>query len=59
MEGPDHFQDWLQCIRTGKKTNAPIEAGYAHAVAVIMAMTAFDTGKRQVYDEEKREIREG
>ena len=59
VEGPDHFLDWLQCIRSGEKTNAPIEAGYAHAVAVIMAMTAFDTGKRQVYDHEKREIREG
>ncbi|MBC8874030.1 MAG: hypothetical protein H8E44_31720 [Planctomycetes bacterium] len=40
-------------------TNASIDAGYQHAVAVIMAMTACDTGRRQIYDHEKREIREG
>lgn len=59
IERPDHVLDWLQCLRTRKTPNAPIEAGYQHAVAVIMAMRAYDTGKRQVYDAEKREIREG
>ena len=28
VECPDHFLDWLQCLRTRKTTNAPIEAGY-------------------------------
>ncbi|HOZ48537.1 MAG TPA: Gfo/Idh/MocA family oxidoreductase [Candidatus Hydrogenedentes bacterium] len=59
VERPDHFLDWLQCIRSRGVCNADIEAGYQHAVAVIMAMRAFDTGRRQVYDVEKREIREG
>jgi len=59
VETPDHFLDWLQCIRSRKQPNAPIEAGYQHAVAVIMAMRAYDTGRRQVYDPEKRELREG
>ena len=58
-ERPDHFLNWLQCLRTRKAPIAPIEAGYQHAVAVIMAMTAYDTGRRQVYDAAKREIREG
>lgn len=57
IEGPDHFQDWLQCIRSGKPTRAPIEAGYRHAVAVIMAMDSFDSGRRTVYDRKKRAIR--
>ena len=56
---PDHFLNWLQCLRTRKAPNANIDAGYQHAVAVIMAMRAFDTGHRQVYDADKREIREG
>ncbi|MHC4741827.1 MAG: Gfo/Idh/MocA family protein [Planctomycetota bacterium] len=56
---PDHYLDWLQCIRTRKTPNAPIEAGYQHAVACIMAVQSYDTGKRTVYDAEKREIREG
>jgi hypothetical protein len=56
---PDHFLDWLQCMRTRKTPNAPIDAGYQHAVAVIMAMMSYDTGKRMIYDAEKREIRPG
>ncbi|HOC73112.1 MAG TPA: Gfo/Idh/MocA family oxidoreductase [Candidatus Hydrogenedentes bacterium] len=56
---PDHLVDWLQCIRSRKTPNAPMEAGYQHAVAVIMAMKAYDTGRRQVFDPGKREIREG
>ena len=56
---PDHFLDWLQCLRNRKTPNASIDAGYQHGVAVIMAMIAYDTGRRQVYDAEKREIREG
>jgi len=59
VERPDHWLDWLQCIRSRKQPNAPIEAGYQHAVAAIMAVRAMDTGKRQVYDPGKREIREG
>ncbi len=56
---PDHFLDWLQCLRTRKTPNASIDAGYQHAVAVIMAMQSYDSGRRTVYDAEKREIREG
>jgi predicted dehydrogenase len=59
IEGPDHFLDWLQCLRSRQQPNASIDAGYQHAVAAIMAVRAFDTGKRQIYDAEKREIREG
>ena len=59
VERPDHMLDWLQCIRNRKTPNASIDAGYQHAVAVIMSMLAYDTGRRQIYDKEKREIREG
>jgi predicted dehydrogenase len=56
---PDHFLDWLQCLRTRQQPNASIDAGYQHAVACIMAMQSYDTGKRMIYDHEKREIRLG
>jgi len=59
VERPDHYLDWLQCLRSRETPNASIDAGYQHAVAVIMAMRAYDTGRRQVYDAEKRELREG
>jgi predicted dehydrogenase len=57
VDGPDHYQNWLQCLRSRETPNASIDAGYQHAVAVIMAMKSFDTGRRQLYDAEKREIR--
>jgi predicted dehydrogenase len=56
---PDHFLDWLQCLRSRQTPNASIDAGYQHAVAGLMAVKSFDTGKRMVYDAAKREIREG
>jgi len=56
---PEHFLDWLQCLRTRKTPNASIDAGYQHSVACIMAMQSYDTGKRMIYDAEKREIRPG
>jgi len=59
VEMPDHFLDWLQCIRTRKTPNASIDAGYQHAVAVLMAVESYDTGKRMVYDIGKRQIQPG
>jgi predicted dehydrogenase len=56
---PDHFLNWLQCLRSRKPTICPIESGYEHSVAVIMAVRAMDTGRRQVYDPVQREIHDG
>ena len=57
IETPDHFQNWLQCMRTGKPTRAPIEAGYHHSVACLMAVESFNTGRRTTYDHATRTIR--
>jgi predicted dehydrogenase len=59
VETPDHFLNWLQCLRSRKACNAPIEAGYNHCVPALMAMRAFDTGRRQIYDPQTQDIREG
>jgi hypothetical protein len=56
---PDHFLDWLQCLRNRKTPNASIDAGYQHAVAVIMAMQSYDTGRRTIYNPQTRQISEG
>jgi predicted dehydrogenase len=57
IERPDHFLDWLQCIRRGATPHAPIEAGYQHAVAVLMADESYRTGRKVVYDRTARAIR--
>ncbi|MCK5862202.1 MAG: Gfo/Idh/MocA family oxidoreductase, partial [Candidatus Hydrogenedentes bacterium] len=59
IDRPDHMEDWLQCVRNRKAPNADIDAGYQHAVAVLMAVTASDTGQRQVYDQKTRTIKAG
>jgi predicted dehydrogenase len=56
---PDHFLNWLQCLRSRQTPNADIEAAYQHAVAVILAVEAFDSGSRQVFDPEKRTMKNG
>ncbi len=56
IDRPDHFLDWLQCIRSGNTPHAPIEAGYQHAVAVLMAQESYRTGRKVVYDSLKRKI---
>jgi predicted dehydrogenase len=59
VETPHHLQNFLDCVRSRQQPIAPIEAGYAHSVAVIMADDALTTGRRMVYDSAKREVRAG
>ena len=59
IETPDHFQNWLQCMRTGKPTRAPIEAGYQHAIACLMAVESYKYGRRTTYDHSRRAILRG
>ena len=56
VERPDHFLNWLQCMRTGETPHASIDDGYKHAVAVLMAVMSYDTGKKTFYDQTKRKI---
>jgi len=56
VETPHHMQNFLDCIRTRQQPIAPIEAGYAHSVAVIMADEALITGRRMIYDPAKRDV---
>ena len=59
VQCPDHFLDWLKCLRTRQTPVAPIEAGYQHAVACILSDRAWETGRRQIYDDANREVRPG
>lgn len=58
-QGTHHTKNWLDCLRSRRTPIAPIEAGYAHSVAVILADEALVRGARMMYDPQKREIREG
>lgn len=51
-----HMANWFDCIRSGRSTIAPIAAGYSHAVAVIMADTAYTSGRRVGFDPVQRQL---
>jgi hypothetical protein len=58
IESTPHMKNWLECLRNRNAPRAPIDAGYAHSVAVIMADEAYVRGARMAYDPLKKTIRE-
>ncbi len=54
-----HMLNWMECVRSRQKTNAPVEAGYNHAVACIMANAAFRTGLPVTFDPKSRQVKAG
>ncbi|MFN0166913.1 MAG: Gfo/Idh/MocA family protein [Bryobacteraceae bacterium] len=54
-----HMRNFFECVRSRQETIAPIDAGYAHSVAVIMADEAMSSGRRLTYDPSRREIHPG
>ena len=59
VEGEGHVRNWIECVRSKKTPNAPIDVGYAHSVMSIMCFKAWDSGRRQVYDPVAMEIKAG
>jgi predicted dehydrogenase len=55
----NHMRNWLECIRSRKETNAPVEAGYHHSVATVLAAESLWRGRRMVYDPQTLSVREG
>lgn len=54
-----HIRDWMECVRSRKQPNAPIEAGYNHSIAVIMSNAAYRTGEKVTFDEKTQEVMAG
>jgi len=54
-----HMRNWMDCVRSRKEPNAPIEAGYQHSIATIMTNAAYRTGQQVVYDPKRQEVLAG
>lgn len=52
----NHVRNWMECIRSRKQPNAPVEAGYNHSIASIMTTAAARTGYKAYFDEKKQEV---
>ncbi len=54
-----HVKNWMECIRSRKQPNAPVEAGYSHSIANIMATAAARTGLKATFNEKTQEVMAG
>ena len=52
-----HIDNLLECVRTRKEPNAPVEVGNYTNVALAMAMESIKTGRRIVFDEAEKKMR--
>jgi hypothetical protein len=54
-ESPDrnHMANWIDCIRSRKMPNAPVEKGYSSAVACHMANLAYRQKQRITFEQAK------
>ena len=55
----NHVRNWMECVRSRKQPNAPVEAGYSHSIANIMTTAAAHTGLKATFDEKTQEVMVG
>jgi predicted dehydrogenase len=52
----NHMRNWMECVRSRKQANAPVEAGYNHSIACIMTNASVRTGSKATFDEATQEV---
>jgi hypothetical protein len=55
----NHVRNWMECVRSRKQPNAPVEAGYSHSIAIAMTTAASHTGMKATFDEKTQEVMVG
>jgi hypothetical protein len=51
-----NMRNWMECVRSRKTPNAPIEAGYNHSVALCMNIAAIQTGQKVTFDDKTQKV---
>src|SRR5690606_10111964 len=51
-----HMRNWMECVRSRKQPNAPVEAGYYHSIANIMTTAAARNGANATFDSQTNEV---
>ncbi|MGD0789036.1 MAG: Gfo/Idh/MocA family oxidoreductase [Terracidiphilus sp.] len=54
-----NMRNWMECVRSRKTPNAPIEAGYSHSVALCMNVAAIQTGEKVTFDDKTQQVMAG
>ena len=55
-EGGDHVANFLECVKSRKEPNSPVEVGHKVITAAHLANISYRTGKRINWDPEREEI---
>ena len=55
----NHVRNWMECVRSRKQPNAPVEAGYSHSIATIMTTASAKTGQKATFNEKTQEVMTG
>jgi len=53
---PSHIRNFLECIKSRKDPNAPVEAGQGTAIVLAMAMDSLRAGKRLKWNAQTRQV---
>ncbi len=51
-----NMRNWMECVRSRKTPNAPIEAGYSHSIALCMNVAAIQTGEKVTFDDTTQQV---
>jgi hypothetical protein len=54
--GAAHVQNWINCMRNGKKPNAHMDYGHMQGIAVLMGDASYSQGRKVKYDADRRAI---
>jgi predicted dehydrogenase len=54
-----NMRNWMECVRSRKTPNAPIEAGYSHSIALCMNVAAVQTGEKVTFDDKTQQVLAG
>ncbi len=55
----NHIRNWMECVRSRKQPNAPVEAGYSHSIATTMTNAAVHTGEKATFNKKTQEVMAG
>ena len=53
------MRNWMECVKSRKQPNAPVDAGYNHSIANIMCTASLRTGEKATFDEARQEVLAG
>jgi predicted dehydrogenase len=54
-----NMRNWMECVRSRKTPNAPVEAGYSHSIALCMNVAAIQTGQKVTFDDKTQQVMVG